>query len=157
MWIIEILSVILIIFSIFRGIKKNLTSNILSFLRYLISIIIAITIAPNTITLLEKITVLHNHYHNLLSFLLIFITSYLFFTLLIFLQKMIVEIRFIPPLEKPFGVIFGITNGILSIFLLCHILSFISSKTVESITKNSIIYEKMLNISEQTSKILLKN
>jgi len=157
MGIIEIVSVILIIFSIFRGIKKNLTTNILSFLKYLSSILIAMTLTQNISQLLQKSTILNNNQYNLASFLLVFIISYSFFSLLIIIQKMIVDIRFLPPLEKPFGVIIGVLNGILSIFLLSYILSFFHSDNLDATMKKSLIYEKMIDISVKTDLIIHEN
>ena len=125
MFFLDLSICILLLLGIFLGLREELTLTLLNLAKSFFSFELALHHYPHWSHKISEGEVISEAAANIGSFFLLWLGFFLAGSLAIFIFRKIVEIKFIPLLERPVGLLAGLINGIFwSITLLLFSLSF---------------------------------
>jgi membrane protein required for colicin V production len=150
--IIDIVILLLVLFGAYRGFKKGLLIEIISFLALIIAIISAIKLTHSGIIYFFGQTSTTSKWIPFLVFLLIFLLVFFGIFLLGKLLKKILDYTLLGQFDNLVGAILGATKVAFGISLLLWLMYYTNINFPQNITTDSIIYPQCLSFAPTVVK-----
>ena len=151
----DILIIIIIVYCVVRGLFRGLVKEVSSIFGVLGGFYAAYSYYPQVANLLSRL-VADTAYRNILSFLIIFCLVLILINVLGIIIKYLLNIAFLGWVDRVFGLVFGMTKGILIISVLLIILTTFL-KQGAPIIKDSLLAPHVMLISENMAKVVSKD
>ena len=151
----DILVIVILGYCLVRGLFRGLVKEVSSIIGVLSGFYAAYLYYPLAAKWLSRF-ISDTSYLNILSFLIIFCCVLIFINVLGIIIKYLLNIAFLGWVDRVFGVIFGITKGILIVSVLLIIFTAFLPKGAP-IIKNSLLAPHVMWVSENMAKAISKD
>jgi membrane protein required for colicin V production len=148
----DILIIIILVYCVVRGLFRGLVKEVASIFGVLGGFYAAYSYYPQVANLLTRL-VADEAYRNILAFLIIFCGVLIFINVLGIIIKYLLNIAFLGWVDRIFGLVFGMTKGILIVSVLFIILTTFLIKGAP-IIKNSLLAPHVMLVSENMAKVV---
>ena len=150
----DILIIIILVYCVVRGLFRGLVKEVSSIFGVLGGFYAAYSYYPQVANLLSRL-VADTAYRNILSFLIIFCCILIIINVLGIIIKYLLNVAFLGWVDRVFGIVFGMTKGILIVSVLFIILTTFL-KVGAPIIQNSLLAPHVMLISENMAKVVSK-
>ncbi len=148
----DILIIIILVYCVVRGLFRGLVKEVSSIFGVLGGFFAAYSYYPQVANLLTRL-VTDEAYRNILAFLIIFCCVLILINVLGIIIKYLLNIAFLGWVDRVFGLLFGMTKGILIVSVLFIILTTFLTKGAP-IIKNSLLAPHVMLVSENMAKVV---
>ena len=148
----DILIIIILVYCVVRGLFRGLVKEVSSIFGVLGGFFAAYSYYPQIANLLTRL-VTDEAYRNILAFLIIFCCVLILINVLGIIIKYLLNIAFLGWVDRVFGLLFGMTKGILIVSVLFIILTTFLTKGAP-IIKNSLLAPHVMLVSENMAKVV---
>ncbi|MBW2410638.1 MAG: CvpA family protein [Deltaproteobacteria bacterium] len=148
----DILIIIILVYCVVRGLFRGLVKEVSSVFGVLGGFYAAYSYYPQVANLLTRL-VTDEAYRNILAFLIIFCCVLILINVLGIIIKYLLNIAFLGWVDRIFGLLFGMTKGILIVSVLFIILTTFLTKGAP-IIKNSLLAPHVMMVSENMAKVV---
>ena len=148
----DILIIIILVYCVVRGLFRGLVKEVSSIFGVLGGFYAAYSYYPLVANLLTRL-VTDEAYRNILAFLIIFCCVLILINVLGIIIKYLLNIAFLGWVDRVFGLLFGMTKGILIVSVLFIILTTFLTKGAP-IVKNSLLAPHVMLVSENMAKVV---
>ena len=148
----DILIIIILVYCVVRGLFRGLVKEVSSIFGVLGGFYAAYSYYPQVANLLSRL-VTDEAYRNILAFLIIFCCVLILINVLGIIIKYLLNIAFLGWVDRVFGLLFGMTKGILIVSVLFIILTTFLTKGAPVI-KNSLLAPHVMLVSENMAKVV---
>ena len=148
----DILIIIILVYCVVRGLFRGLVKEVSSIFGVLGGFFAAYSYYPQVANLLTRL-VADEAYRNILAFLIIFCCILILINVLGIIIKYLLNIAFLGWVDRVFGLLFGMTKGILIVSVLFIILTTFLTKGAP-IIKNSLLAPHVMLVSENMAKVV---
>ena len=151
----DILIIVILGYCLVRGLFRGLVKEVSSIIGVLGGFYAAYSYYPLVAKWLSRF-IADIAYKNILSFLIIFCLVLIITNVLGIIIKYLLNIAFLGWVDRIFGILFGMTKGILIVSVLFIILTAFLPKGVP-ILKNSVLAPHVMWVSENMAKVISKD
>ena len=148
----DILIIIILVYCVVRGLFRGLVKEVSSIFGVLGGFYAAYSYYPLVANLLTRL-VADEAYRNILAFLIIFCCVLILINVLGIIIKYLLNVAFLGWVDRVFGLLFGMTKGILIVSVLFIILTTFLTKGAP-IIKNSLLAPHVMLVSENMAKVV---
>ena len=148
----DILIIIILVYCVVRGLFRGLVKEVSSIFGVLGGFYAAYSYYPPVANLLTRL-VTDEAYRNILAFLIIFCCVLILINVLGIIIKYLLNVAFLGWVDRVFGLLFGMTKGILIVSVLFIILTTFLTKGAP-IIKNSLLAPHVMLVSENMAKVV---
>ena len=148
----DILIIIISVYCVVRGLFRGLVKEVSSIFGVLGGFFAAYSYYPQIANLLTRL-VTDEAYRNILAFLIIFCCVLILINVLGIIIKYLLNIAFLGWVDRVFGLLFGMTKGILIVSVLFIILTTFLTQGAP-IIKNSLLAPHVMLVSENMAKVV---
>ena len=148
----DILIIIILVYCVVRGVFRGLVKEVSSILGVLGGFYAAYSYYPQVANLLTRL-VTDTAYRNILAFLILFCIVLILINVLGIIIKYLLNIAFLGWVDRVFGLLFGMTKGILIVSVLFIILTTFLT-TGAPIVKNSLLAPHVMLVSENMARVV---
>ena len=148
----DILIIIILVYCVVRGLFRGLVKEVSSIFGVLGGFYAAYSYYPQIANLLTRL-VADEAYRNILAFLIIFCCILILINVLGIIIKYLLNVAFLGWVDRVFGLLFGMTKGILIVSVLFIILTTFLTKGAP-IIKNSLLAPHVMLVSENMAKVV---
>ncbi len=148
----DILIIIILVYCVVRGLFRGLVKEVSSIFGVLGGFYAAYSYYPQVANLLTRL-IADEAYRNILAFLIIFCCILILINVLGIIIKYLLNIAFLGWVDRVFGLLFGMTKGILIVSVLFIILTTFLTKGAPVI-KNSLLAPHVMLVSENMAKVV---
>ncbi len=148
----DILIIIILVYCVVRGLFRGLVKEVSSIFGVLGGFYAAYSYYPLVANLLTRL-VTDEAYRNILAFLIIFCCVLILINVLGIIIKYLLNVAFLGWVDRVFGLLFGMTKGILIVSVLFIILTTFLTKGAP-IVKNSLLAPHVMLVSENMAKVV---
>ena len=148
----DILIIIILVYCVVRGLFRGLVKEVSSIFGVLGGFYAAYSYYPQVANLLTRL-IADEAYRNILAFLILFCCVLILINVLGIIIKYLLNIAFLGWVDRVFGLLFGMTKGILIVSVLFIILTTFLTKGAP-IIKNSLLAPHVMLVSENMAKVV---